>query len=50
MAETLRELVVPLSLDSGHFLRIMHTINQQIKEAKSAFRSGANSPRSDFVV
>ena len=33
MAETLRELVVALSLDSSNFSRNMRTINQQIKEA-----------------
>lgn len=38
MAETLRELVVALSLDSSHFSRNMRTINQQIKEAESTFR------------
>ena len=38
MAETLRELVVALLLDSSNFLRNMRTINQQIKEADSTFR------------
>ena len=38
MAETLRELVVALSLDSSNFSRNMRTINAQIKEAESAFR------------
>lgn len=38
MAETLRELVVALLLDSSHFSRNMRTINQQIKEAESTFR------------
>ena len=38
MAETLRELVVTLSLDSSNFSRNMRTINQQIKEAESTFR------------
>lgn len=38
MDETLRELVVALSLDSSHFSRNMRTINQQIKEAESTFR------------
>ena len=33
MAETLRELVVALSLDSSNFSRNMRTINAQIKEA-----------------
>ena len=38
MAETLRELVVALSLDSSNFSCNMCTINQQIKEAESTFR------------
>ena len=38
MAETLRELVVALSLDSSNFSSNMRTINQQIKEAESTFR------------
>ena len=38
MAETLRELVVALSLDSSNFSRNIRTINQQIKEAESTFR------------
>ena len=38
MAETLRELVVALSLDSSNFSRNMRTINQQIKEAEPTFR------------
>lgn len=38
MAETLRKLVVALSLDSSNFSRNMRTINQQIKEAESTFR------------
>ena len=37
MAETLRELVVALSLDSSNFSRYMRTI-KQIKEAESTFR------------
>lgn len=37
MADTLRELVVALSLDSGNFTRNMKTINLQIKEAESEF-------------
>ena len=40
MAETLRELVVALSLDSSNFSRNMRTINAQIKEAESTFRLG----------
>ncbi|MBR6954580.1 MAG: hypothetical protein IKH77_06050 [Clostridia bacterium] len=38
MAETLRELVVALSLDSSSFSRNMRSINRQIKEAESTFR------------
>lgn len=38
MSETLRELVVSLSLDSDNFSRNIKTINQQIKEAESAFK------------
>ena len=38
MAETLRELVVALSLDSSNFSRNMRTINAQIEEAESTFR------------
>ena len=37
MAETLRELVVALSLDSSNFSRNMRSINQQIKEATQGF-------------
>ena len=44
MAETLRELVVALSLDSSHFSRNMRTINQQIKEAESTFRLAGTGP------
>ncbi len=38
MAETLRELVVALSLDSSNFSRNMRTINQQINDSKEAQR------------
>ena len=38
MAETLRELVVALSMDSSNFSRNMRTISQQIKEAESTIR------------
>ena len=38
MAETLRELVVALSLYSSNFSRNMRTINAQIKEAEPTFR------------
>jgi|GEM_PF-6216381 len=38
MAETLRELVVALSLDSSNFSRNMRTTIKQIKEAESTFR------------
>ena len=37
MAETLRELVVALSLDTSNFTRNIRSINQQIKEAESEF-------------
>ena len=45
MAETLRELVVALSLDSSNFWRNMRTINQQIKEAESTFRLAGEALR-----
>lgn len=38
MSESLRELVVSLSLDSDNFSRNIRTINQQIKEAESTFK------------
>ncbi len=38
MAETLRELVVALPLDSSNFSRIMRTTIKQNKEAESIFR------------
>ena len=38
MAETLRELVVALSPDSGNFSRNLRSLNQQIKETESTFR------------
>ena len=38
MAETLREPVVALSLDSSNFSRNMRTINQQIRNSESTFR------------
>ena len=49
MAETLRELVVALSLDSSNFSRNMRSINQQIKEAESTGRMPAidESKRND---
>ena len=49
MAETLRELVVALSLDSSNFSRNTRTINQQIKEAESAGKMPAidESKRND---
>jgi len=40
MAETLRELVVALSLDSSNFSRNMRTTRKQIKEAESSLTSG----------
>ena len=51
MAETLRELVVALSLDSSNFSRNMRTINQQIKEAESTFRlAGAGGQNYDKTI
>ena len=38
MSETLRELVVSLSLNSDNFTRNIKSINKQIQEAESAFR------------
>ena len=43
MAETLRELVVALSLDSSNFSRNMRTINAQIKEADTLSRPDSPS-------
>lgn len=42
MAETLRDLVVSLSLDSDNFSRNIKSINSQIKEAESEFRLAAS--------
>ncbi len=51
MAETLRELVVALSLDSSNFSRNMRTINAQIKEAESTFRlAGAGVENSENAI
>ena len=51
MAETLRELVVALSLDSSNFSRNMRTINQQIKEAESTFRlAGAGAQNYEKTI
>ena len=44
MAETLRELVVALSLDSSNFSRNMRTINAQIKEAKLSMLGQEHKP------
>ena len=41
MADTLRELVVSLSLESSNFSRNMRTINNQIKEIESGFRAAS---------
>ena len=38
MSETLRDLVVSLSLNSNNFTRNIKSINKQIQEAESAFR------------
>ncbi len=37
MSETLRDLLVSLSLNSDHFTRNIKSINKQIQEAESAF-------------
>ena len=37
MSETLRDLVVSLSLNSDHLTRNIKSINKQIQEAESAF-------------
>ena len=37
MSETLRDLVVSLSLNSDNFTRNIKSINKQIQEAESAF-------------
>lgn len=42
MSETLRELVVSLSLNSDNFSRNIKSVNQQIKEAESAFKLAAS--------
>jgi len=41
MAETLRDLVVSLTLDSDNFSRNLRSIDQQIKEAQSVFKLAA---------
>ena len=38
MSETLRDLVVSLSLQTDNFTRNMQSVNKQIKEAESSFR------------
>ena len=38
MPETLRDLVVTLSLNTDNFSRNINSINRQIREAESAFR------------
>ena len=38
MSETLRDLVVSLSLNGDNFTRNIKSINKQIQEAESAFR------------
>jgi phage-related protein len=43
MAETLRELVVALSLDSSNFSRNMRTINQQMNGEFPRLKPGANA-------
>ena len=43
MAETLREPVVALSLDSSNFSRNMRTINQQMNGEFPRLKPGANA-------
>ena len=38
MADTLRDLVVSLSLDSDNFSRNIKSVNRQIQEAESYFK------------
>ena len=38
MSETLRDLVVSLSLQTDNFTRNMQSVNKQIKEAESSFK------------
>lgn len=45
MAETLRDLVVSLSLDSGNFSQNMKAINGQMKEAEAEFRAAGGSSK-----
>lgn len=47
MAESLRDLVVNLSLESGNFTKNIKSINSQIKEAESEFKA-AGAGVSDF--
>ena len=49
MAETLRELAVARSLDSGNFSRSMRTKVQQIKEAESPPTRSASSSQAQFT-
>lgn len=42
MSETLRDLVVSLSLQTDNFTRNIKTVNTQIKEAESAFKLAAS--------
>ena len=41
MSETLRDLVVSLSLQTDNFTRNIKTVNTHIKEAESAFKLAA---------
>ena len=38
MSESLRDLVVSLSLQTDNFTRNMQSVNKQIKEAESSFK------------
>ena len=41
MSETLRDLVVSLSLESDNFTRNIKSVNKQIQEAESRFKLAA---------
>ena len=41
MSETLRDLVVSLSLQTDNFTRNIRSVNRQIAEAESSFRLAA---------
>ena len=53
MSETLRDLVVSLSLQTDNFTRNMQSVNKQIREAESTFKlasAGVNNFEQDSVA